>query len=126
MSTTLCFQSVWDRTLTSLQKDKLRKLSQTLPTVNNRLSVSPVVVKRKKNGGIVATVFLQNGYAHPYNVDDTTVQIVSEKGVVIAVNNFKPSLTIPAKSTMPWSFIFPAEVVINPDGIQQDLSVILV
>ena len=103
----LHFHPVWEQTLPSKGKAELTAAFTAIPP-SHSFNASPYLIKRKRNGGIVATVFLQNGTAYPISLDHVQVQLEQQK-MRLAQHNFDESLVIPPNSTMPWSFVFPPE-----------------
>ncbi|MCG3088968.1 SLAP domain-containing protein [Sporosarcina cyprini] len=113
----LHFHPVWEQTLPSKSKSELTAAFTAL-SPSHSFGASPFLVKRKRNGGIVATVFLQNVTAYPVTLEKVQVQLYDQKKR-IAQNIFDESLVIPPNSTMPWSFVFPPESTEEGDITEQ-------
>ncbi|QTD41795.1 SLAP domain-containing protein [Sporosarcina sp. Te-1] len=96
---------VWEQTLPEKGKAELTAAFLTLPP-SHSFGAFPFLIKRKKNGGVVATVFLQNGTVYPVAFEQIQVLIYDEKKRM-AQHIFEESLVVPASSAMPWSFVFP-------------------
>lgn len=113
----LHFHPVWEQSLPSKGKAELTAAFTALPASHSFIA-SPYLVKRKRNGGIVATVFLQNGTAYPVTLEQVQVQLYQQKKR-LAQHKFEESLVIPPNSTMPWSFVFPPKS--TEDGVISEL-----
>ena len=114
----IAYHPVWDQTLTVLEKEKYEQLLNRYSAGGPTISTSTVVIKQKKNGGIVATLFICNGFNQELYLQETIVKIVSPTNAIIANAHFTPNLSIPPHSAMPWSFIFSRENVkctVSPD-----------
>ncbi len=120
---TLQFQEVWERTLSPNQKEQLHTFFKTLSPDENELTVTPFLIKYKKNGGINATVFIHNGFNKPIQLNNLTIQIINDNGELIANHRFHPDLFVQAKKTMPWSFVFPKHTVIKVDDVNEDWTI---
>lgn len=119
---TLYLHSVWKETLTKDEREKLTTFFHTLPEVQETLEVTPYLIKHKKNGGIVATAFIQNSFNEPLYLDEVIVQILNENQKAVADYTFTPKLSIPAKSAMPWSFVFPKGTILKKGEVEPGWS----
>ncbi|MBB4825615.1 SLAP domain-containing protein [Sporosarcina luteola] len=113
---------VWERTLPEKGKAELTAALLTLPP-SHEFGAFPFLIKRKKNGGVVATVFLQNGTVYPVAFEQIEVQVYDKKKK-IAQHRFEESLVVPPYSAMPWSFVFPP-VSTEEGEIRDQLTVIV-
>lgn len=102
----IVFEETWEATLSDQQKQAFINQYETKRSVNEEFTATPILVKRKRNGGIVATVFLQNNRAELLAIRETTACIVNERGETVAQETFPLSLDIPAFAATPWSFVF--------------------
>lgn len=117
----LHFQDVWERTLSNRQKEELTQLVQSLPAAKTEFDLLPILLKYKKNGGLVATVFLRNNSDQSVSINTLHPYIQNTSGELVAEQSFDLQLTIPAASALPWSFVFAADRVrlhgIGPDDM---------
>ena len=102
----IVFEKTWEATLSDQQKEAFVHQYETKRSVREEFTATPILVKRKRNGGIVATVFLQNNRAELLSIRETTACVVNEHGEIVAQGNFSLDLDIPAFSATPWSFVF--------------------
>ncbi len=102
----IVFEKTWEATLSDQQKEAFIYQYETKRSVNEEFIATPILVKRKRNGGIVATVFLQNNRAELLSIRETTVCVINECGEIVAQETFSLSLDIPAFAATPWSFVF--------------------
>ncbi|MDV6379322.1 SLAP domain-containing protein [Sporosarcina sp. GW1-11] len=115
----LVFEKTWDATLSEQQKLAfIQKYAMKEPT-NDEFTASSILIKRKRDGGVVATVFLQNNRSTKLAIRDTNVSVVNEFGDIVANEMFSLSMDIPPYTATPWSFVFlPGQVVY--DGVPTD------
>ncbi|AXH99957.1 SLAP domain-containing protein [Sporosarcina sp. PTS2304] len=112
----LVFEKTWDATLSEQQKLAFIQQYATKEPIIDEFTASPILIKRKRHGGIVATVFLQNNRSTHLAIRDTNVYVVNELGEVIAQETFSLSLDIPPYAATPWSFVFlPGQVLVNSE-----------
>ena len=107
----IAYHPVWEQTLTAREKEKYEQFLNRYRTGGPAISTSIVVIKQKKRGGLVATLFICNGFNTELYLQETNVKIVSATNGIIANAQFTPNLLIPPHTAMPWSFIFPKENV---------------
>ncbi|MFS0576271.1 SLAP domain-containing protein [Sporosarcina sp. 179-K 3D1 HS] len=122
--TILHFQDVWDRTLSNSQKEEMAQLLHALPASGNEFDLSPIRIKYKKNGGLVATVFLRNNSHQDILLQSLQVQLLDRSKDVVADHLFDVQLNIPASSALPWSFVFPADCVMRHKVPSEEMTVI--
>lgn len=102
----IVFEKTWEATLSDQQKEAFVQQYETKRSVHEEFTVTPILVKRKRNGGLVATVFLQNNRAELLSIRETTACVVNEHGEIVAQGNFSLVVDIPAFAATPWSFVF--------------------
>lgn len=109
----ITYHPVWAATLTKSEQEKYESLLGQYHSEEQAVSISPITIKRKKNGGIVATVFICNGTDAIVKIDKTDVSLVANKNIV-ADEQFTPLLAIPSLKAAPWSFVFsPTHIMTN-------------
>ncbi|MBE1554700.1 SLAP domain-containing protein [Sporosarcina limicola] len=111
MTITLAFHSVWDQSLSALQKEHYEQLLADFTLIDESVSAFPILVKRKEKGGIVATVFICNGFDTPLHIQQIFVNVSNGNLAIVASHLFTPTIVIPVRAAMPWSFIFPPHTV---------------
>ncbi|WP_438317987.1 SLAP domain-containing protein [Sporosarcina sp. FA9] len=109
----IAYHPVWEQTLTVPEKEKYEKLLSNYSSESTSISTSTVVVKQKKNGGMVATVFICNGMNTELKLIKANVKIKNEENTSQANAEFTTNMIIPANAAMPWSFVFKSEDVIG-------------
>ncbi|GIN71941.1 hypothetical protein J14TS2_24160 [Bacillus sp. J14TS2] len=105
------FHPVWDQQLTEKEKESYIQEAQTLVIPEESFTVSPIMTKYKRNGGLVATVFLHNGFPYPLHLHKLSVRITNQHKETIAQGDFSSSLEINPMSSQPWSFVFSKQMV---------------
>jgi len=109
----IVYHPVWEQTLTVPEKEKYEKLLSNYSSESTSVSTCTVVVKQKKNGGMVATVFICNGTNSELTLNKAYVEISNKENTGIANAEFTTNLIIPTEAAMLWSFVFKPEDVIG-------------
>ncbi|ARF16886.1 SLAP domain-containing protein [Sporosarcina ureae] len=102
----IVFDATWEATLSDQQKQAFIHQYETKRCKQEEFTATPILLKHKRNGGLVATVFLQNNRDEVLSFREATVCVVNEQGVTVAEETFSLTLDIPPYSATPWSFVF--------------------
>ncbi|MFD1927993.1 SLAP domain-containing protein [Sporosarcina siberiensis] len=102
----IAYHPVWEQTLTVAEKKKYEQILSKYSSDNTSTSICTVVVKQKKNGGMVATVLICNGSETELKLTTTRVKVNNKENTSHASAEFTIDVIIPAYSAMPWSFVF--------------------
>ncbi|PIC81938.1 SLAP domain-containing protein [Sporosarcina sp. P1] len=102
----IMFEETWEATLSDQQKQAFIYQYETKRSVHDEFTATPILLKRKRNGGLVATVFLQNNRDELLSIREATVYVVNERGETAAEETFSLFLDIPSFTATPWSFVF--------------------
>lgn len=116
------FHPVWASKLTPKQKSELLHAAEQLPHSSSQYSAVLFRGKYKKNGGLVATVFLRNEMSQSLDIQKIKVEILEEH-TVIAKGIFSPNIRINSASVYPWSFVFSPEMVFQSHSNPQNWHV---
>lgn len=111
MNFKIAYHPMWEQTLTAPEREKYEQLLDHYTTGEPSISTSTVIVKQKKNGGIVATIFICNGLDTELHLQETIVKVIGSEKSIYANAHFTVNLTIPPHKAMPWSFVFKPEHV---------------
>ncbi|KZE63821.1 hypothetical protein AWM68_11945 [Fictibacillus phosphorivorans] len=107
----LAFESAWDRTLA--HKDRL-EIERVFSGLNHthRMGQEAVILKTAFNHKeeFLVTVLVSNYSKEPFLLEDKKV-LYNEGGELISEMKSHYELVIPAQTSMPWTFIFPAEAL---------------
>lgn len=103
---TLYFEPAWDKTIANADRDLITQHFQTLhPKEDIYLSFLRVAVNHKNE--LLATVLIHNGQAEPLHFKETAIAFQPAQGAT-KTGLFHLPVSIPAKTSMPWTFIFSA------------------
>ncbi|ARF13759.1 SLAP domain-containing protein [Sporosarcina ureae] len=102
----IVFEATWEATLSDQQKQAFIHQYETKRSVQEEFTATPILLKHKRDGGLVATVFLQNNRDEVLSIREATVCVVNERGDTVAEETFSLSLDIPPFTATPWSFVF--------------------
>lgn len=109
------FEKTWNDTLSDQQKQAFIQQYNIDQPINGGLSASPILIKQKRNGGVVATVFLQNNSDEAVSIETLTVELHDERGRTAARETFSLSLNILPYTATPWSFVFSSDRVMTAE-----------
>lgn len=115
----IVFEKTWNITLSEQQKQTFIQQFSKITQTKAEFTAHPIRIKRKRNGGIVATVFLQNHHQTAWLLRQASIHLVNEFGDRVASTTLTLSLDIPPRSAMPWSFIFPPEHITSDEEPRQ-------
>ena len=102
----IVFEETWEATLSDQQKQAFIRQYETKRSVHEEFTATPILLKRKRNGGLAATVFLQNNRDELLSIREATVCVINDQGEIAAEEAFSLTLDIPAYAATPWSFVF--------------------
>lgn len=117
------FHPVWEQQLTEKEKELYIQKAQSIDLPEESFTATPIKTKYKKNGGLVATVFLHNGFSYPLRLQKQAVRITDHHNETVAQGIFSSSLEIDPMSSQPWSFVFSQQMTEQADA---DLSKIAI
>ncbi|WP_301109708.1 SLAP domain-containing protein [Sporosarcina sp.] len=100
------FEKTWEDTLSDKQKQAFIQKYGMKDMVNGGFTASPILMKKKRNGGLVATVFLQNNSSVLLSLNEIFAHIENDSGETVAEEHFTLSLEIPPFAATPWSLVF--------------------
>jgi len=108
----------WDEALAQDQKDALSKIVKSLPKLKEReVNFSGFQAKPQEDGSIAISVFIRNGHSQHITLEQLPLELLDASGELVARGSFKlDSLQVKANTTKPWTFIFPAEMVLIQDA----------
>lgn len=109
----LQFHPVWEDKLSFSEKHQYEEAHVSVPYVENECTISQIRIVKKENDGMVATVFINNGFPHDLLIEVCEVAVKSDDGTVFALGHFQPDLHIDVRSSLPWSFVFSKEMVVH-------------
>ncbi|TLS36598.1 SLAP domain-containing protein [Pseudalkalibacillus caeni] len=118
MNNDLVFEPAWERTLSDRDRKLIQKLHRTTTLRHDQVSFHNLRAAVNYKGDLLATVLVQNTTGKEVSFPDTKL-VYTESGVSVAEWKFSiSSLTIPAYSSMPWTFIFPSGSLVHPPEIK--------
>lgn len=103
------FHPVWEEKVEPAERERIIAFADTKSIVPDALTTELYRGKYKKNGAIVATVLIGNGYTAERHVTGVTVRVFSQAGDLLAVEDFTLNLRIAAGAFQVWSFVFKPE-----------------
>jgi SLAP domain-containing protein len=106
----LRFESSWDKTLSAKDRERIKQVFLETSTTNKSShSLAPLWQAINHKGDLLMTVLVHNFDNQALSFHNKKLRYV-ENNKVMAEHIFTlPSLTIEYETSMPWTFIFPAE-----------------
>ena len=103
----LQFETSWDKALAPKDRFNIEQIFNGTKNLNHSTTYCvPIREAINHEEALLVTVLVHNFADYPLIFDNTRL-LYSIQGEAIADEYFTLSLTIPAKVSMPWTFIFP-------------------
>ena len=105
----------WNSSLSTEDKDKLEKLvDQLTPPKHGEVNFMGLQAHKAENGDLQVTVLIRNGSPKSINIQQLPLQVQDATGEIVAKGGFHlDNLQVVANTTKPWTFIFPASLVLK-------------
>ncbi|OMP66706.1 accessory Sec system S-layer assembly protein [Domibacillus epiphyticus] len=109
----------WEKSLPEEEKEKLEKIVEQLGAPQkDELNFTGLSATMLENGNLTVALFIRNGYKRNVNIEQLPLQLIDASGDTVAEGQFHVGqLEIRANTTKPWTFVFPASLILkeNPD-----------
>ncbi len=104
----LQFEASWDKALATQDRQNIEKIfSETKHLNSSDILCSPIRQAINYKEELLVSVLIHNFTEHPLIFNNTRL-LYSIEGQIVAEKSFTlPTLSIPSKVSMPWTFIFP-------------------
>ncbi|WP_050616479.1 accessory Sec system S-layer assembly protein [Bacillus testis] len=111
----------WNSSLSTEDKEKLRELVDSLtPPKVGEVNFMGMQAFKRENGDLHVTVLIRNGSPKNITIQQLPLQVTDASGEIVAKGGFQlDDLEVKANTTKPWTFIFPASILLKPE---MDLS----
>ena len=104
----LRFESSWEKALSAQDRNHIEKLfNDTKQQHHSTLVFSPIREAINHRNELLITVLVHNFSHNPLTFENTRLVYSNEQEILAEKAFTLPSLTIPAQTSMPWTFIFP-------------------
>jgi SLAP domain-containing protein len=120
----LVFESAWDRTLAQKDRHEIERVFSEINTEGNE-GYQTVILKTAFNHKreFLVTVLLNNYSKNSLSLLGKKV-VYKEEDQIFGEFESAYTLEVPAQTSMPWTFIFPARSLIDPpDGDSGELII---
>ncbi len=101
---TLYFEEAWDRTVSKIDREKIIN-HFTATELSNEVWISFLWESTNYKNEKLITALIHNPKVTPFEIHQTPIAFVLSNGL-LKINLFHIPLCIPAKTSMPWTFIF--------------------
>ncbi|MTD30502.1 accessory Sec system S-layer assembly protein [Planomicrobium sp. YIM 101495] len=111
----------WEKALPETQKNALEELVKTLPKLKpSEVNITGFQASFRDDGNLVVSLFIRNGHTKHIQLEKLPLEVLDAKGTRVVKGTFElDQLLVKANTSKPWTFIFPAQTLANP---QPDLS----
>ncbi|PIC64465.1 accessory Sec system S-layer assembly protein [Sporosarcina sp. P13] len=106
----------WEEQLPTKQKEALAEIVSGLPKLKpGEVNIAGFQIQTQQDGNISASVFVRNGHSKQLNIEKLPLELLDAAGELVARGTFdlNPPLSVNANSTMPWTFIYPKELILK-------------
>lgn len=105
---TLQFETAWDKTIAPADRENIEFLFEETKEKNNEnVAFLPIRQDYNHRQDLLVIVLLHNFTDQAFSFENIDLAYL-EKDQLIAAHHFSfQNLTLPAKTSMPWTFIFP-------------------
>ncbi|KYC90332.1 MULTISPECIES: SLAP domain-containing protein [Heyndrickxia] len=106
----LQFESAWDKTLSDNDRERIKNVFfKTNYSNDNSIQFTPLWQAINHKGELLVTTLIHNFSEHPVTFKNKKL-LYYENNKMIADHTFSiPNLLVEKKTSMPWTFIFPAD-----------------
>ena len=107
----------WEDALSQDQKEALAKVVESLPKLNDReVNFSGFQAKPQEDGSLAVSLFIRNGHSQHITLEQLPLEVLDAGGELVARGAFTlEPLEVKANTSKPWTFVFPAEMVLKQD-----------
>ncbi|MFT8320496.1 MAG: SLAP domain-containing protein [Bacillus sp. (in: firmicutes)] len=115
----LIFESAWDKTISQKDRKAIEQAFQKADIIETAaIPITPLWQAINHKGDLLATVIIHNINNKDLFLNHTRLNYF-EENTLIAEYAFKVSaIILPPKTSMPWTFIFPKESLIQQPSLQ--------
>ncbi|WP_431027057.1 SLAP domain-containing protein [Lysinibacillus sp. LZ02] len=104
----LQLEASWDKALSAQDRAHIEKLFNEIKQQHySTIVFSPIREAINHRNELLITVLVHNFSPFPLTFENTPLSYSNEQEVLAEQTFTLPALTIPAKVSMPWTFIFP-------------------
>ena len=113
----LDLEESWQSSLSTEDKAKLERIVNDLtPPKEGEVNFMGLQAAQRENGDLHVTVLIRNGSPKSIHIQQLPLQITDAEGEVIAKGGFQLNdLQVKANTTKPWTFIFPASMLLKEE-----------
>ncbi|WP_186576385.1 SLAP domain-containing protein [Aquibacillus kalidii] len=106
----LQFENSWDKTISQGDREKIEKAFASTK-LNQLHDIELVTLWHATNhkGDLLATAIIHNQTQQSISFENSRIDCLDQNGVIAEHNFSLPNLHIPANTSLPWTFIFPAK-----------------
>lgn len=113
----LDLEESWNSSLSAEGKEQLQRIVDGLtPPKEGEVNFMGLQASKKENGDLHITVLIRNGSLNTINIQQLPLQVFDAQDELVAKGGFQLNdLEVKGNTTKPWTFIFPASLVIKAE-----------
>lgn len=107
----------WENQLAPNQKEHLEKIVANLPKLSQgEVNFMGIEVKFIQDHALAVTVLIRNGSTKNIQLEQIPLVVEDAQGDIVCQGGFKlEQFEVKANTSKPWTFIFPAQLVLKPE-----------
>ncbi|MGM9923442.1 MAG: accessory Sec system S-layer assembly protein [Bacillus sp. (in: firmicutes)] len=107
----------WDKSLSSEGKAQLKEIVDRLtPPKHGEVNFMGLQAFKHEDGNLHITVLIRNGSPKSISIQQLPLQVWDASGEIVAKGAFQlDNLEVKANTTKPWTFIFPASLLLKEE-----------
>lgn len=113
----LVFEDKWDKTLSEKDRDYIKRIFRDTSASTRKIEIVPFWTARNHKNELLVTVLIHNRSSESILFDEKRLTFIANEQIVASHIFSYPSLIIKQQTSMPWTFIFPKETIINERNI---------
>lgn len=113
----LVFEAAWDRSISQKDRDKIEQLFRE-ETSEEEVSFTTFRIAVNHKNERLVTAIVHNQTAQNLVFENTPLQFCDRDKLLVEHEFTLPALQVPPETSMPWTFIFPADSFEIPNSIE--------
>ncbi|MGP4042135.1 SLAP domain-containing protein [Gracilibacillus sp. D59] len=104
----LYFEEAWNKTISPQDRKKIEEVfEQTKKDADDGASFVPIRSAVNHRNDLLITTLIHNFQSEKADLTNINIQLFQENNLIASQQVQERRLHLPAKTTMPWTFIFP-------------------
>lgn len=118
MQQTLIFEGKWDKTLSEKDRNYIKRVFNDTSHSARKIEFVPLWTARNHKNELLVTVLIHNRTIEEITFSEDRLSFIANEEIIATHVFTYPSLCIEQQTSMPWTFIFPEESIMNDRNIE--------